>query len=374
MGITPQWLAANVDDAVRRDLAELTVQHTTVQIALFRSAFTDASLTNELVKSFCCYTDDYPHARIEVSGRDKGTISLVSDSQNVFMIPWRLEEHGRRSLGHHRGVGDALYKLLPNGFPNRDRIGGIDLRAKYSEAVLGHIRAQWDMAGSMNSLGPRFQELNRRFTVVESTVAAIGSIDTDGYGWWGKARLPIASIRGEIGFFFPMHGNELPSLNAFNSQIDSLISRVQSIPWLTRYLAAHQSAHVELRFVNDRSLSVRAQDSLLEDLRKNKKRTLANRVAAECGACMFLEIGDGPNIWSRWIAFPNGDMPFGISKVGMPWATLRRHPPVGTTTDGRASPWLFVQMGQYRNNRLRRERTGRPTKIPRFRVEAGCLR
>jgi hypothetical protein len=327
MGITPAWLAANVDDAVRRDLPESTVQRPPAQVLLFRTTFMDASLTNELVKYFCCHTDDYPHARIEVSGQDKRTISLASDSQNVFMIPWRLEENGKSFLVNHRGVGDALYKILPNGFSNRDRIGGINLRAKYSEAVLYHVRDRWDIAGSMVVLGPRFQELNGRFAVVESTVAAIGSVDTDGYGWWGKARLPSGSIRGEIGFFFPMNGNAPPSLKTFSSQIDSLIGRLQSIPWLTRYVTAHSSARVELRFVDDRSLSVRARDSLLEDLRKNAKRGLADRVARECGACIFLEIEDGPDIWSRWIEFPNGDMLLwhfkGRSALGYPTSTPR---------------------------------------------------
>jgi hypothetical protein len=319
MGITPQWLVANVDDAVRRDLPESTVPHAPAQIALFRSAFTDASLTNELVKYFCCHTDDYPHARIAVFGQNTGTISLVSDSQNVFMIPWQLEENGKRSLVNHRGIGDALYRILPKGFPNRDRIGGINLREKYSDAVLYHIRAQWDMAGSMNSLGARFQELNGRFIVVESSISGIGSVDTDGYGWWGKARLPSASVRGEIGFFFPMNGNTPPSLQAFNSQIDGLIGRVQSIPWLTRYITAHKSAHVELRFVSDRSLSVKARTDLIADLRNNGKPSVAGRVAGECASCVFLEIQDGPDTWpwwlgflnggwSRWIIFPNGDM------------------------------------------------------------------
>jgi len=319
MGITPQWLAANVDDAARHDLPESTERHAPAQIALFRSAFMNASLTNELLKYFCCHTDDYPHARIQVFDQNMGTISLDSDSQNVFMIPWNLEENGKRALVNDRAIGDALYKILPKGFANRDRIGGINLREKYSDAVLYHIRAQWDMAGSMNSLGARFQELNGRFIVVESSIAGIGSVDTDGYGWWGKARLPNTSVRGEIGFFFPMSGNKPPSLKAFNSQIDGLIGRVQSIPWLTRYITAHKSAHVELRFVNDRSLSVKARTDLIADLRNNGKPSLADRVARECASCVFLEIQDGPDTWpwwlgflnggwSRWIVFPNGDM------------------------------------------------------------------
>ncbi|MGA2143922.1 MAG: hypothetical protein ABSH49_03045 [Bryobacteraceae bacterium] len=216
---------------------------------------------------------------------------------------------------------------MPNGFSNRDRIGGISLRAKYSGVVLWRISEKWDMAGSMAVLGPRFQELSRRFAVVESTITFIESLDTEGYGWWGKARVPNGSGREEIGFFFPMDGNAPPGLSAFNSQIDGLISRVQSIPWLSRYLAAHRSAHVELRFVNDRSLSVRARDSLLEDLRKNDKRSVAERVAAERGGSMLLEIEDDPGSWSRWISFTNGDMLLwhfqGKKALGYPTTTRR---------------------------------------------------
>jgi hypothetical protein len=307
-GISPQWLAANVDKAVERDLPKNGRPHSPAQIALFRSAFTDASLISELLGHFGSGTDDFPRVHIEALSQGGRKIVLESESQQLFMLPWFLEEDGERFVVNDRAVGDALYRLLPKGFPNRERIGGIYLRERYSRAVLEHVRAKWDMLGSMNILGPVFQEMSSRFEVGTSQIASISSIDTEGGGWWGSVRFPDPSIPGTIGFFFPMLRNQPPDISAFYSQIDGLVHRVRSIPWLTSYLSDHTGARVELRFVGDRSLSNKAGKGILEDLRRNHKAELADRVAEEISTCAFLEIETIPGRWSRWIVFSNGDM------------------------------------------------------------------
>jgi hypothetical protein len=309
MGITSQWLTANVDAAAQNDLPHAQ-KPTSEQLALFRSAFVDASL----IKQFCCrtddlgHTDDYPHARVEILGQGGRRILLSSDRQNLFMVPWTLEEAGKRSVVNDRAIGDALYKLLPAGFPNRDRIGGINLRAQYSGFVLSRIQDKWDIAGSSNRLGSVFKEMGKRFQIVESSITYIGSVDVEGAGWWGKVRFPDASIRGNVGFFFPMIGDQPPNPRVFYAQIDGLVQRVKSVPWLTRYLSTHKSAQIELRFVDDRSLSGKAAKDMIDELRKNGKPSQAGRVGQEYKTCVFVEIEDGPRNWSRWVILSNSDM------------------------------------------------------------------
>jgi hypothetical protein len=141
------------------------------------------------------------------------------------MIPWSVEDNGKSFTVNDRGIGDALYKLLPNGFANRDRIGGIYLRARYSEVVPQHIRERWEMAGSMSSLGPTYQKMAGRFEILGSEIAAPGSIDTDsadGEGWAGKIRFPDSSIHGDISFYFHMQGTSLRKLEP--SMPESIVS------------------------------------------------------------------------------------------------------------------------------------------------------
>ena len=81
-----------------------------------------------------------------------------------------------------------------------------------------------------------------------------------------------------------------------------------SVSWLTRYLAAHPEANAELRYVDGRSLSMKAQASLMKDLQEHGKPELADRIAHQGAESAFLEIDSGSRCWSRVIILPSKEM------------------------------------------------------------------
>ncbi len=155
------------------------------------------------------------------------------------------------------------------------------------------------MAGSRERLGPIFENVNARFPIAESRLASISSIDTDGYGWYGNAQISDPQIR--IGFGFNIRDRVPPSdyIQAFDAKINGILNRVNSVDWLTRARKQDPSAKLEVRFVNDRSLSSKASTSIIKDLRKNGLATLAERIEEDLTNCVFLEIDQRAGDYSR---------------------------------------------------------------------------
>jgi hypothetical protein len=145
LGITPEWLAANVDQAVQEDLANLPVVDgppSPSQIALFRAAFLDPGI---LSGSDLVHLDDYPDVRIEFkSGKTKAVFH--SSSAEPSMAPWSVRLQGETFEAHDRSIGEALCPLLPDKFPNRARICGVNLRYEYSDRVFAAISTRWKLA------------------------------------------------------------------------------------------------------------------------------------------------------------------------------------------------------------------------------------
>lgn len=64
----------------------------------------------------------------------------------------------------------------------------------------------------------------------------------------------------------------------------------------------------ELRYVDGRSLSPKAQTSLIEDLRTHGKKELAEVVSQKAADSAFIEINAGSGCWSRVIVLPTKDV------------------------------------------------------------------
>jgi len=100
---------------------------------------------------------------------------------------------------------------------------------------------------------------------------------------------------------------QLAGVEDFGRNIDAYMDLASSVPWLSSYVRQHPGVSVEIRYVQDRSLSIKPLQSLAEDLKKNGKSELAERVVREKDAIVFLEV-DESGKWSRWIVFPNREM------------------------------------------------------------------
>jgi hypothetical protein len=82
-----------------------------------------------------------------------------------------------------------------------------------------------------------------------------------------------------------------------------------SVPWLSIYIAGNPDIEFEIRFVNDRSLSLKAKESFLEASEKFGANSLSPEILSLLDNSVFLEISQKfPSQWSRWLILPDKKM------------------------------------------------------------------
>jgi hypothetical protein len=96
LGITPQWLQQYADQAGGHASRPYYKEGLPAQKALFREAFEDQQTLPSRVKQVyeTFHTDDYPHMRAQLVLQHGVQITLTSDSQNPFMLPWCVTANG----------------------------------------------------------------------------------------------------------------------------------------------------------------------------------------------------------------------------------------------------------------------------------------
>ena len=313
LGITPAWLAANVQTAINRDVKEQHRRPSERQISLFRVAFLDSAKADDRAKKLIAQwgTDDYPSFALAAEDSDGTRTTIRSDRQAVFMVPWEIEFRGRREFSIDRGVSDAIVALLPKGFPNRDRIAGAYLRELFSEAVLADIKADWDRLGTEDQVPGPFEQIGRRFQILKSAIVSLGSVDVGDarlgttHGWESELRDPRIDYPLTIGLFLPFEQGQQPVTEVFLRRIDDLVDLVTTVPWLKTYAKEHPEAKIHLRFVGDRSFSLKAAKDMVDDLRRNGQERVAEVVEDLAPNSAFLEVEEGYRQWSRWVVLPD---------------------------------------------------------------------
>ena len=123
----------------------------------------------------------------------------------------------------------------------------------------------------------------------------------------------------EIGLSLPLWRKELRGVDKFLQSIDDVVRLAMSPSWFGRFIAAHPDAQIQIRFVEDRSLSAKALKGIAEDLTNLGKTGVLQRITDAKDRVVFIELNDrkrGPepsiyfpvSTWSRWIVLPDGEM------------------------------------------------------------------
>jgi hypothetical protein len=82
-----------------------------------------------------------------------------------------------------------------------------------------------------------------------------------------------------------------------------------SVEWLARQIAEHPETEFEIRFVGERSFSVQAQESFLEDLKAFGASGLKPEILSELEKSVFLQVAEKRRAsWSRWLILPDKRM------------------------------------------------------------------
>jgi hypothetical protein len=308
-GITGHWLLANytrgLEDFTHQKLRDLSPR----QVELFKAHFTNIAIAQtefaELFKGW--HTDDYPEmsATVNIGDREFG---VQTRSQHPFMLPWSGNDRPRG--GYNCQITQAIATLLPKKFSNRERLVLNDrFRGELTEQVMRSVEHQWSLLDTEFKVGPEVAPVLARFTPLKSAISNLSSIDLDGpEAWNAELRSDDFPSNLIVGVSLRYYKKKLIGVDEFLTQIPKYSDLVLSVPWLSTYLRTHQETTVELRYVDGRSLSPKAEERLTADLLKHGKTELANVVSQRAMNSAFIEVNAGSGCWSRAIVFPTKDV------------------------------------------------------------------
>ncbi|MDR3674219.1 MAG: hypothetical protein P4N24_01930 [Acidobacteriota bacterium] len=313
-GIDSNWLSSNAEPGLRGLVKR---KLTPTQIAFFRSRFTDVPLVQQVFERDYAgfHTDDYPEMSVSILRDGKKDVLLHSGSQNLFMLPWEVQG-GSTFTTFNCHISQALAALLPAGVTNRGRLVRNDyFRWKLTEGVMQAIENDWDMLDTHERIGRELAAIETRFTLSKSQIAGISSTDVGdwkrgerGESWNAELEEKGLPPNMRLGVSLPYHDGRLVGADQFLAQINNYEALVLSVPWLTQYMKRELHSVVELRYVNDHSLSHKALSALAEDLKGHGKGDIADRVIREGSKSAFLIIDGSADAWSTWVVFPNREM------------------------------------------------------------------
>lgn len=321
-GIDAPWLNANLDFA-QRDFRPITYvpfipgpaglappDTTRQQIGLFRTHFTDLTYVRQAFEHDFKdnHFDDYPEMSVEVL-RDGRKLSVHSNSQHVFMLPWVLAGNSKRTTFNCQ-ISRSIANLLPGTFTNRRRLLPEFARAAITDEIETRMQHLWD---TEDTLGPDLVPIRARFTVVDSDVSChpwVATVDGDNCLTW-NANLRDQNLPAhiELDVSLTYKNGRLVGVDEFLARIDTYIALVRSVPWLAEFTRQQPQNEVALLYGPERSLSRKELMSRLnKELSEHHKNRLADRVLAESDKCALLQVEGPAGRWSKWIVFPNREM------------------------------------------------------------------
>ncbi|HUK86258.1 MAG TPA: hypothetical protein VLT85_01225 [Terriglobales bacterium] len=311
LGLTQSWLIHNASPALEDYAKDRDV--TPRQRTFFLNKFLSVqAMKPHLLAVFGGgWTDDFPEVKVVVTLSSGEMLRISSKEQPIFMLPWGVESPEGPFVTYNADISRAIAALLPKGAANRDRLAGTRLRAVIANRLVQDSWSEWNQLEAEDTSGPGLSEIEARFTIRETEGRYLSSVDVDGRASWNAKltdkRLPASMV---IGVSLPVdEDGRLKDVEPLLTKVDSYEALALSPVWFRMYLVTNPKTEVEIRFVRDRSLSLKAGEDLLNDLRKHGKESVARELEAQQERCVFLEVNDkGEGRWSRWVVLPDGRM------------------------------------------------------------------
>jgi hypothetical protein len=307
LGATVEWLEQNAADFPRDGAPN--------QKALFRQNFADPKVVEHLLPFAFQFTrwDDYPRLTVTVAFASGQRWICSSDSYYPFMLPWKANVSGTEQTTYNADISRALAALLPMGSLNRNRLNDEELKTWLTDAVMTHIKEQWDVLGVENRAPESFAVLRRNIEVQHARINPYRSVD---YGYIGNEPRPheenlLATLRQpslpsgvveDVVLLF--HDGKIEGVGEIADRIAPYVALALSVPWLREYRTSHAEQKMYIRFVHDRSFSDKAMQNFAADMKQLGKQSLADEVAKvqDKAALVFLDYG------SDWIILPDKKM------------------------------------------------------------------
>lgn len=322
-GITPEWLEKNIDKALERKLTPLTGSPR----ALLRKSFLDINKVKEIFPKILRggWTDDFPKLTVTIQYSDNSLLKVTSDAQGQFMLPMEISSGESVYYSANPKLSLAIARLMPSKFLNRERIAGDHLALLLGNEVYDSISDELDRLKVNDLIGTEIARLGERYKTLETAINKRSSIDAGhpGYilqseeekrkwnypSWNAKFQRTDLPSNLTIGVSLPYRNGKLDTFDIFISKIDRLAERMLSVPWLANAIKESPETEFEMRFVENRSLSPKAEATFFQDLEKFGPNALDPVTRKEIGNSIFLMVTESKSSrWSLWLILPDNRM------------------------------------------------------------------
>lgn len=317
LGITTRWLREHADQAGEHAGRLYYKEALPEQKALFRETFENGwtlpSRLKQVYQTF--HTDDYPHMRAQLVFENGVQVTLTTDSQNPYMLPWCVTANGTTTKTYNANISRALFALLPLNFDNHERLtdegeSSLGLLAMLGEETADTVEARWDMLGAQHDSPDALAELRTTYEIRSATVDSYHDL-AFGKPWdAGEPReenLHATLWRQGFPKGFTVTAILLRQ-NGITEGASELLKRapryadlVFSVPWLDAYLKSHPEEHAWLFYVHRESLTDKAMHVFADDMKAIGRPDLLNRVRGVQHQAALLESGHG----DYWIILPD---------------------------------------------------------------------
>ena len=312
LGVSAEWLHQYGDRAGAHTSRLHYREGLPEQKVLFRKAFEDQqtlpSRIEEVYKSF--HTDDYPHMRMQLTLQDGTQITLTTDSQNPYMLPWCITSQGKTQKTYNADISRALFALLPPKFDNRDRLTEHGLADMIGENTANTVEQRWNLLGAQHASGDALAVLKNAYEVRSATVDSYHDL-AFGKAWDGgephEENLHATLWRHGFPEGFTVTAILLRQ-NGNTEGASELLKRapayedlVFSVPWLDDYLKSHPKERTWLFYVHGESLTDKPMKVFAADMKAIGRNDLIERVRAVQQQAALFESGHG----DTWIVLPD---------------------------------------------------------------------
>jgi len=318
LGITQEWLVRNHEGPLSRYQGGPEVRAQNQQV-LYRERFEDpafiSSLLSRIYKSGF-HTDDYPSVNVRLTFEDGSVATVSSNSQQPFMLPWKVELGGATQITYNANISRALTAILPKKTVNRARISGDGLLDILRTAVDRAIEPELNLLDADNRAAAALAELRQHYSVVESE---INEFHHPEYGteWSGnqprETNLHATLTRSDLPqnvaevLVLEYKDGKVEGLDAFLNSVNKYESLLLSVPWLTDYIREHDKVPVRISYVHNASFGDKALKVFIGDMHALGRDDLVQEVRIKQSEITLLSTGM-TYAESYWLIFPDKHM------------------------------------------------------------------
>jgi hypothetical protein len=317
LGITAQWLREHADQAGGHASRLYYQDGLPDQKALFREAFEDQrtlpSRVKHVYESF--HTDDYPHMRVQVVLQNGAQVTLTTESQNPYMLPWCVTANGTTTKTYNANISRALFALLPPKFDNRGRLTDESdsfngLLSMLGEETASTVERRWDLMRAEHASADALSVLRSAYEVRSATVNSYHDL-AFGKAWDGgephEENLHAALWRQGFPKSFTVtaillrQNDKTEGANELLKRAPMYENLVFSVPWLDAYFKSHPEENAWLFYVHGESVTDKAMYVFAADMKAAGRVDLVTRVRSVQHQAALFESGHG----DYWIILPD---------------------------------------------------------------------